>query len=76
MKLNWILPCVLLFAANICIADMLKSPDGQITLSVELIVVGEAKGCPAYSVSFKGKPILAESQLGFDQSDGSSLLLA
>ena len=73
MKTNWMLPCVVLFGANVCLAGAVKSPDGRIVLSFALKDVGGAKSCPTYSVSFKGKPIVVESRLGFDLDDGTAL---
>ena len=73
MKTNWMFPCAVLFAANVCLAGAVKSPDGRIVLSFALKDAGAAKSCPMYSVSFKGKPIVVESRLGFDLDDGSPL---
>ena len=73
MKTNWILLCVVLCVANVCPAGAVKSPDGRITLSFELKNIAGAKGCPTYSVSFRGRPLIAESRIGFDLSDGSAL---
>lgn len=73
MKTNWMLPCVVLFVANVCLAGTIQSPDGRIALSFDLKDVGGVKNCPTYSVSFKDKPIVVQSRLGFDFSDGSAL---
>ncbi|MCX6910428.1 MAG: glycoside hydrolase family 97 N-terminal domain-containing protein, partial [Verrucomicrobia bacterium] len=45
-------------------AAELKSPDGNIAVTFGVRDDGARKGCLFYSVSYRGKPILAESRLG------------
>lgn len=60
------LPCLVAAMAitSISIAAELKSPDGKLVVALELRQIGEQRGCPVYSVTWRGKPILAESRLG------------
>ena len=73
MKTIWILACLMLYSCSICFATTIKSPNGQIALSFDVKDVAGLKSCPVYEVFFKGKPVVAESRLGFDLSDGSTL---
>jgi alpha-glucosidase len=47
-------------------AAEVRSPDGNVVVTVELVSVGDLEGCPAYSVSYRGRPVLVESRLGLD----------
>src|ERR1700728_1688775 len=48
----------------------LKSPDGKLVVRFDLKTVGELKNRPVYSLSFQGRPVLADSRLGLELSDG------
>ena len=54
-------------------AAELKSPDANIAVTFALHDDGGRKACPVYSVSYRGKPILAESRLGLALKDGTPL---
>lgn len=56
--------------SNLAPALELNSPDGQVVVSVDLKTVGASKGCPVYSVRFRGRPVLAESRLGLELRGG------
>ena len=55
------------FAATVC------SPDGNIVLTFKIRDIAGFKNCPIYSVSYKSKPVLVESRLGFELEDAVSL---
>ena len=67
-----------LFAALLSLAvpvvaapkDGLKSPDGNLGLSFYLKDVGGEKACPVYRVTYKGRPVLADSRLGLHLKEG------
>ena len=67
------LPCVAILAANTCMAATIQSPNGHVALSFDLKEVASKRNCPMYSVSYRGRPIIAESRLGFELTDGTSL---
>ncbi len=46
-------------------AISLTSPDGKITVRFELKNSVKEKGVPVYSVTYQGRPVLAESRMGF-----------
>lgn len=49
----------------------LKSPDGLVVINFELQSIGAVKGCPVYRLSFQGRPVLGDSQLGFELRGGA-----
>ncbi len=59
-----------LFAASVVPASQIEktvvSPDGNISLTFSL-----TDGTPAYSVNFKGRPVILSSPLGFELKEGS-----
>ncbi len=59
---------VLLSAALSGVAQTVSSPDGNVTLTFQL----DGEGTPCYSVDYKGKPVVRNSELGFKtrQTDG------
>ena len=54
-------------------AAELKSPDGNVTVALAVRDDGAQQGCLFYTVSYHGKPVLAESRLGFALKDGPAL---
>ena len=56
--------------AETTFVHQLNSPDGQLTVSVGL----SAEGTPMYQLSRNGKTIVAPSRLGFELTDGTSLM--
>lgn len=50
-----------LFIVNSLFAQVLKSPDGNLTLSFSL---SDTKA-PVYSLEYKGKPVIKDSKMGF-----------
>ena len=54
-------------------AAEIKSPDGRIVLNFSFDNIGDQKDCPVYSLSFRGKPVLAASRLGFGLESGKTL---
>jgi alpha-glucosidase len=71
--------CLLLVGAVFCLlalagaAAELKSPDGNVAVTFAVRDDGGEKGRLFYSVSYRGKPILAESRLGLALKDGTPL---
>jgi len=49
----------------------LKSPDGRIAVNFDLKDISNSKGCPVYSVSYDGRPVLVESRMGLKLRDVS-----
>jgi len=62
-----------LLALNAAEAAELKSPDGKITVTFAVRDDDARKGCLFYTVSYRGKPIVAESRLGFALKEGPAL---
>ncbi|MBI5686708.1 MAG: glycoside hydrolase family 97 N-terminal domain-containing protein [Verrucomicrobia bacterium] len=54
-------------------AAELQSPDGNIAVTFDVRDDGSEKGRLFYSVAWRGKPIIAESQLGFTLKEGPAL---
>ena len=50
-----------IFAAHLTMAQQQSSPDGNVILSFSL----KSDGTPSYKVSYKNKPVINESTLGF-----------
>jgi hypothetical protein len=62
---------VLLIATNSSIGQELKSPNGQFSMNFSLL----QDGTPTYELSYKNKPIIKSSKLGFElKNDKNSLL--
>ena len=59
------LALVWLGAENVCGAShSLKSPDANVAVTFELKDVDGRPGCPAYSVTYRGRGVIADSRLG------------
>ena len=54
-------------------ARIVKSPDGNIVVTFDVKDVGDQRGCPVYGVSYKNKPIVVDSCLGFAIKDAPAL---
>ena len=54
-------------------AAELKSPDGRITVTFDVRDDADGKGRLFYGVAWRGKPIVAESRLGFTLKEGPAL---
>jgi alpha-glucosidase len=52
---------------------IIKSPDGNVVVTFELKDLLEQPACPVYSVTYKGRAIVADSRLGLDIKDGPAL---
>jgi len=62
---------VLLISINSSLAQELKSPNGEFTMSFSLL----QDGTPTYALSYKNNPIIKSSKLGFElKNDKNSLL--
>ena len=62
---------VLLISINNSLAQELKSPNGEFTMSFSLL----QDGTPTYALSYKNNPIIKSSKLGFElKNDKNSLL--
>ncbi|MSP85734.1 MAG: glycoside hydrolase family 97 protein [Flavobacteriaceae bacterium] len=62
---------VLLISINSSIAQELKSPNGEFTMSFSLL----QDGTPTYALSYKNNPIIKSSKLGFELKDDKNSLL-
>lgn len=62
---KYIIALLMLATAGICLAQELRSPDGKLVMKFEVIT----GGVPTYSVSYKGKPVVAQSRLGLELRD-------
>ena len=67
---KFILSVLTLIMAIPAMAIEQKSPNGKVVVSVEL----NTKGTPVYQVSYKGKTIIAPSELGIELAEENSLL--
>ena len=67
---KFILSVLTLIMAIPAMAIEQKSPNGKVVVSVEL----NEKGTPVYQVSYKGKTIIAPSELGIELAEENSLL--
>jgi hypothetical protein len=54
-------------------AAEVRSPDGNVVVTVGLLDGAGLEGCPAYGVTYRGRPVLAESRLGLDLADAPGL---
>ncbi|MBN2138752.1 MAG: glycoside hydrolase family 97 N-terminal domain-containing protein [Sedimentisphaerales bacterium] len=50
-----------------------KSPDGMVVITFAVKDIGGRTGCPVYSMAYKGRAILVDSQLGLELKDAESL---
>ncbi|KAA6431722.1 glycoside hydrolase family 97 protein [Rufibacter glacialis] len=57
-----IIACVLLSCMGAAKAQDLKSPNGRLSMRFSL----EKDGSPSYSLSYKGKPVIKPSKMGFE----------
>jgi alpha-glucosidase len=49
------------------------SPDGRIRVEISLAQGGDGPASPAYSISYRGRPVIRPSRLGIDLADGPGL---
>jgi len=70
-RLPWLSPLSLLtwLWAGAAPAAEVVSPDGNLAAIVEVVTLDGVDGCLAYSVSFKGRPIVVRSGLGLEFAD-------
>jgi alpha-glucosidase len=64
---------MVLIPSAIAGAAEVRSPDGNVVVTVDLVSVGGLEDCPAYSVTYRGRPVLVESRLGLDLAGAPSL---
>lgn len=64
MKLHLLILLLLSLVCSGMEAQVLRSPEQQLQLEV-----GVEKGCPFYSLTYKGKPVLSKSFLGLELKD-------
>lgn len=68
---HFLVPLALLLVSSLAgIGQTLHSPDGRLSLTVTL----KADGTPAYTLSFKKKPVIQESTLGIELKDEPGLM--
>lgn len=51
-------------------SDGLRSPDGNLKLNFVLKNLGGMDGCPVYRITYKDRPVLADSRLGLQLKSG------
>ena len=73
LKQIFFLFLIVILAMATASAETLISPGGNIELSFNIKDSGGWQSCPVYEVSWNGKPVIAESRLGFDLQGGDSL---
>jgi alpha-glucosidase len=59
-------PLAAMVLGSIAPAVELKSPSGELVLTVDTRDFGEDRGCPFYRLSHQGHTVLADSRLGLD----------
>ena len=52
---------------------VLESPDGNVAVKFDLKNIGEQPGCPIYTVTYNGRPVIADSRLGLTIKDAAPL---
>jgi len=70
-----LLLCAALNAASLAARaeHIIKSPDGNVVVTFQVKDLPEQPACPVYSVTYKGRAIVADSRLGLDIKDGPAL---
>lgn len=63
----------LLLAASGAETLAIKSPDGRIEVGFSLQTLEGAAGCPVYTVSVEGRPVIVPSRLGLELKSGPLL---
>ena len=63
------LVCFAMGIANLSATEVLKSPDGNLTLMFDL----DMEGSPVYTLSLNGKTVVNPSKMGFELKKGKSL---
>jgi alpha-glucosidase len=71
--LSLILGFLILNTCGFSLAESVTSPNGNVVLTFNLEDLGGLDSCPVYGLSFRGKPILEKSKLGFKINDGKTL---
>ena len=69
MKLKLIISALLFSALNVD-ADVVTSPNGIVSIDFQL-----KNGIPTYKVDYKGRPVIKESKLGYDEEDTNGVLI-
>src|SRR5210317_686498 len=70
MKYSHIVCLVWACMSPIAPALDIQSPNGKIILSFEVTDMGMRAACPVYRVAYRGNPVIADSQLGFELDNG------
>ncbi|WNH09416.1 glycoside hydrolase family 97 protein [Thalassobellus suaedae] len=68
---TFIVALVVLFLSFIGNSQELKSPNGELVLQFSLV----SNGVPTYQLSYKNKPVIKSSKLGFELKDDKNSLL-
>jgi alpha-glucosidase len=68
-----LLASVVLISGATAGAAEVRSPDGTVVVTFDLVSGGGLEGCPAYSVTYRGRPVLVESRLGLDLAGAPAL---
>ena len=66
----WIAPILVSLTGTAAAALEVRSPNGQVALSLLVRDCGQARGCLLYRVGFRGRPALLDSRLGLELEDG------
>lgn len=67
-KFTWILALVMI-SFNLGFGQSIQSPDSRFSLKFQTTT----SGIPVYSLTFQGKPVIADSKMGFELSEKPGL---
>jgi alpha-glucosidase len=68
----WIVAAVVIPDAIAGTAQV-RSPDGNVVVTVDLVDRGGLEGCPVYGITYRGRPVLVDSRLGLALADAPGL---
>jgi alpha-glucosidase len=66
----WVVPILLPLTGTAAAALEVRSPNGQVALTLRVRDCGPARGCLLYRLGFRGRPVLLDSRLGLELEDG------
>ncbi len=68
----WMVGVACVAAPTRLYADEVRSPDGKLVVSFEVVSVDQHDGCLVYRMAYDGKPVLADSRLGLVADGGAA----
>jgi hypothetical protein len=66
----WVAPILVPLPGSEASAFEVRSPNGQVALTLLVRDCGQARGCLLYRVGFRGRPAILDSRLGLELEDG------